>query len=62
MRLTSTVVGILLIALGGVLIAQGFNLFPGKSFMNGDLKWAFYGGCVALGGLVLLARTRCRPR
>jgi uncharacterized membrane protein len=61
-RLTSTVVGILLVALGGVWIAQGLNVFPGQSFMNGDLKWAFYGGCVALGGLVLLAWTRRRPR
>ena len=62
MRLTSTVVGILLVALGAVWIAQGFNLFPGKSFMNGDLKWSLYGGCIALGGVVLLAWSRRRPR
>ena len=62
MRLTSTVVGFLLIALGAVWIAQGFNVFPGKSFMNGDLKWSFYGGSIALGGFVLLAWSRRRPR
>jgi hypothetical protein len=26
--------------------------------MNGDHKWAFYGACVALGGLVLISFSR----
>ena len=35
---------------------RGANLplFPGKSFMNGDHKWAFYGACLAFGGFVLM--------
>jgi len=57
MRLLLTVLGILAILLGLVWVLQGFNLFPGHSLMNGERKWAFYGGCVALGGFVLIGFT-----
>ncbi|MFL5295048.1 MAG: hypothetical protein ACJ798_01570 [Phenylobacterium sp.] len=58
MRLILTVLGLLAVLLGGVWVLQGFNLFPGKSFMNGDHKWALYGACLALGGLVLMGFAR----
>lgn len=58
MRLILTLLGALALLLGGVWILQGFNLFPGKSFMNGDHKWALYGACIALGGLVLMGFAR----
>jgi hypothetical protein len=54
MRLMLTLLGVLAVLLGAVWILQGFNLFPGKSFMNGDHKWALYGACLALGGFVLM--------
>jgi len=54
MRLILTILGLLAVLLGGVWALQGFNLFPGKSFMNGDHKWAFYGACLAFGGFVLM--------
>ncbi len=54
MRLLLTLLGLLVVLLGLVWVLQGFNLFPGKSFMNGDHKWAFYGACLALGGFVLM--------
>jgi hypothetical protein len=55
MRLLMKILAILTILLGGVWILQGFNLFPGKSFMNGDHKWALYGACLVLGGIVLMS-------
>jgi hypothetical protein len=58
MRLILTLLGIFAVLIGAVWILQGFNLFPGHSFMNGDKKWALYGACVALGGLVLMSFSR----
>ncbi len=58
MRLILTLLGVLAVLLGAVWILQGFNLFPGHSFMNGDKKWAFYGACVALGGVVVMGFSR----
>jgi hypothetical protein len=54
MRLIFNLLGVLVILLGLVWVLQGFNLFPGHSFMNGERKWAFYGACLALGGFVLM--------
>jgi hypothetical protein len=58
MRLILTLLAIAAVLIGAVWILQGFNLFPGRSFMNGDRKWALYGACIALGGLVLLGFAR----
>src|SRR5438445_354552 len=52
MRLVLSVLAALAIVLGAVWVLQGFNLFPGKSFMNGQHKWALYGACVAFGCFV----------
>ena len=54
MRLILTLLGLLAVLLGLVWVLQGFNLFPGHSLMNGERKWALYGGCLALGGFVLM--------
>ena len=63
MRLILTLLGVLAVLLGAIWILQGFNLFPGRSFMNGDHKWALYGVCVALGGFVLMGfSSRLAPR
>ena len=57
MRMLMTVVGALLVLMGGVWILQGINVLPG-SFMTGQTKWAVYGAvAVAVGiGLVIVAR------
>lgn len=54
MRLILTLFGVLAVLLGAVWVLQGFNLFPGRSFMNGDREWAIYGACLAFGGFVLM--------
>ena len=63
-RITMTVVGVLLLLTGGIWIGQGLNLIPG-SVMTGDRTW-FYVGIVAVAvGLILLVlglrRTPRRP-
>ena len=54
MRLILNLLGVLAILLGLVWVLQGFNLFPGHSFMNGQHRWAFYGACLAFSGFVLM--------
>jgi hypothetical protein len=62
MRITMTVVGVLLLLTGGVWIGQGLNLIPG-SVMTGDRTW-FYVGIVAVivGLIVLVLGLRRTPR
>jgi hypothetical protein len=57
MKTILTVVGALLILLGGVWILQGINVLPG-SFMTGQIRWAIYGGIAAIVGLLLIVRVQ----
>ena len=41
--------GVLMVLMGGVWFLQGINVLPG-SFMTGELRWAVYGGILALAG------------
>ena len=64
MRITMTVVGVLLLLTGGVWIGQGLNLIPG-SVMTGDRTWFYVGIVAVIVGLILLVlglrRTPRRP-
>jgi hypothetical protein len=60
MRLVLTIVGVLMLLIGGVWMLQGFNILPG-SFMTGDIKWAIYGSVLALAGLAVVVWSRRRP-
>lgn len=53
MRLGLSIVGVLLIAVGGVWLAQGTGVLPG-SVMTGVAFWAVVGAIMVLVGLVLL--------
>jgi hypothetical protein len=58
MRVLSIAVGVLMILLGGVWIAQGINILPG-SFMTGDPKWAVIGaGLAVVGGWLIFRNVR----
>jgi len=59
MRITFSVLGVLLILIGGIWFFQGINVLPG-SFMSGQTQWAIYGGiAIAVGlGMVWTARRR----
>ena len=50
-KIVSTLLGVLMVCLGGVWILQGLDIaFQGGSFMAGDPKWAVYGAILALFG------------
>jgi hypothetical protein len=51
-KIVSTLLGVLMICLGGVWILQGLDIaFQAGSFMAGDPKWAVYGAILALVGI-----------
>ena len=63
MRVVSTLLGVLLVLMGGIWILQGLNLAWGalsRSFMQGDQHWAFYGAIAVVVGAcqVLWSNTR----
>ena len=60
MRMLMTVVGALLVLMGGVWILQGINVLPG-SFMTGQTKWAVYGAVAVAVGIVLVIVARRGP-
>lgn len=54
MRIVSSLLGLLMVAMGSIWIMQGLRFGPEvimRSFMAGDPKWAFYGVILALVGV-----------
>ena len=47
-------IGVLLVLLGGIWIAQGIDVLGG-SFMSGEIIWAIIGTLVVLAGIFLIA-------
>jgi hypothetical protein len=60
MRIVSTLLGVVMIAMGTVWILQGLNLAFRVGFMVGDKHWVAYGGVLALLGIaqVIWSNTR----
>jgi hypothetical protein len=61
MRATLILVGILLLAIGGIWILQGSGVLKG-SFMTGQALWLWIGVACVLAGLPALARGLRSPR
>lgn len=63
MRIVSSILGLLLVAIGTVWILQGLNLAFRVSFMVGDRHWTVYGALLALVGIaqVIWSNTRQTP-
>jgi type IV secretory pathway VirB6-like protein len=53
MRYALVIIGVILIAIGGIWIVQGTNILPG-SFMTGQQQWAVIGAIVLIVGIALL--------
>ncbi len=53
MRIVLSIIGVLLILMGGVWFLQGINVLPG-SFMTGNPQWAVNGSIAIVIGLGLL--------
>lgn len=51
MRTVSTLLGLVMIAMGTVWILQGLNLAFRVGFMVGDKHWVVYGAILALFGI-----------
>ena len=62
MRVVSTLLGLLMICIGGIWILQGLNIAFLGSFMAGDPQWSVYGAILALFGIgqVIWSNTRQR--
>jgi hypothetical protein len=51
MRLVSSLLGVVMIAVGTIWMLQGLNLAFRVGFMVGDKHWAVYGAILALLGI-----------
>jgi hypothetical protein len=61
MKIAFNVVGVLMVLMGAIWFLQGINILPG-SFMTGQIKWAVYGACLVVGGVLVLMRANRRRR
>jgi hypothetical protein len=60
MNAIATIVGVLLLIMGLVFVGQGSGYFPypASSFMISQTRWIYYGGAIAIIGLVLIIVAR----
>ena len=61
MKLVLTIIGVILILMGGIWILQGFNILP-VGFMAGQMQYALLGAILVIGGIGLLAFARRRRK
>ena len=62
MRVVSSLIGLLMIAMGGIWILQGLNIAFLESFMANDKRWAFYGLILLFVGFCQLLWSNIRQR
>jgi hypothetical protein len=60
MQAALTIIGVLLLLMGLVFMGQGSGYFPypASSFMISQSRWIYYGGAIAIGGIILIVITR----
>ena len=60
MKALLLLIGILALAAGTLFAAQGLGYvrWPAESFMIGQTNWVYYGGAIAIAGLVLIMAAR----
>ena len=54
MRIAGSIVGIILVLLGGIWTLQGANILKGSAVMSGHSEWMWIGLVVVVIGLVAL--------
>ena len=65
MRAISSLIGVLMVLMGGIWIVQGLNLAWGslsRSFMQGDQHWVFYGVIMLIVGVCQVVWSNTRQR
>ena len=60
MRIVSTLIGVLMICMGGIWMLQGLNLAFRVGFMVGDKRWVVYGAILAVVGLAQVVWSNTR--
>jgi drug/metabolite transporter superfamily protein YnfA len=60
MRVLSSLIGLAVVALGGVWILQGLNLAFRVGFMVGQRQWVLYGAIVVLIGIAQIVWSNIR--
>jgi hypothetical protein len=62
MRVVSSLIGLLMVAAGGIWVLQGLNLAFRVGFMVGQKRWVVYGAILSLVGIaqVIWSNTRSR--
>ena len=60
MQAALTMIGILLLLMGLVFMGQGSGYFPypASNFMISESRWIYYGGAIAVVGLILIVVAR----
>jgi hypothetical protein len=65
MRIVSSLIGALMVAMGSVWMMQGLNVGPAvilQGFMVNDIRWTYYGAILALLGIAEIVWTNTRQR
>lgn len=62
MQIVSTLLGVLMVCMGGIWILQGLNIAFLDSFMAGDPQWALWGAILLLFGLGQIGWSVTRKR
>ena len=57
MRIATTIVGIVMVLLGGIWTLQGANILTGSALMSGQSQWLWTGVAVLLIGAAVLWAT-----
>jgi hypothetical protein len=60
MRIVSTLVGLLMVAMGCVWMLQGLNIAFRVGFMVGDPHWVVYGAILAIVGIAQVVWSNTR--
>ena len=62
MRIVSTLLGVLMVCMGGVWVLQGLDLAFKVGFMVGDKQWVAWGALLALVGVGQVVWSNTRQR
>lgn len=60
MKVVSTLLGVVMVCMGGIWVLQGLNIAFLDSFMAGDPQWALYGTILLVLGLGQVAWSASR--
>ena len=60
MRIVSSLLGVLMVCMGGIWILQGLDLAFKVGFMVGDKHWVAYGAILALVGVAQVVWSNTR--